>query len=127
MLRRPLPPLVLLLVLATAFVYRQELRMVEVQRERAALARERARLAGEIRALEASLAWLTRPARLARLAGALDMVPAGAARIVPAEAIARREGIEIARRSFPVPLPSGYVATLRARPPLLVVRDGLRP
>ncbi len=127
MLRRPLPPLVLLLVLATAFVYRQELRMVGVQRERTALARERARLAGEIRALEASLAWLTRPVRLGRLAAALDMVPATADRLVPAEAVARREGIELARRRFPVPLPSGYVATLRARPPLSPVRDGAGP
>ena len=127
MLRRPLVVLVVLLLAATAAVYRQELRVVELRRELADLARERTRLEGEIRTLRASLAWLTRPARLAALAPELGMVPARAERIVPAEAIDRREGLEIARRRFPVPLPSGYVATLRARPPLWLVRGGGRP
>jgi len=55
------------------------------------------------------------------------MVPADASRLVPPEAIDRRDHIAIARRDFPVPLPSGHVVTLRARPPLLLVRAEDRP
>lgn len=128
MLSRPVLVLLGLVLLAVAAVYRLELSMVQVRADLARLQGERQRLEAEIASLRASLAWLARPERLAALAADLDMVPADARRLVAAAQLQRRDELELAGRSFPVPLPSGHVAQLRARPPLVAVAEtGRRP
>lgn len=128
MLSRPVLLLLVLVLLSVAAVYRLELAMVRVRDDLAGLRVERQRLEAEIASLRASLAWLSRPERLAALAADLDMVPADARRLVALRQLQRRDELELAARSFPVPLPSGHVVQLRARPPLVSVAEtGRRP
>lgn len=128
MLSRPVLLLILLVLLAVVAVYRLELAMVKVQDELDGLRTERRQLEGEIASLRASLAWLSRPGRLSALAADLGMVPVDARRLVDQRWLQRRDELELAGRSFPVPLPSGHVAWLRARPPIMpVVETGRRP
>ncbi|MCB1885388.1 MAG: hypothetical protein KDG89_15555 [Geminicoccaceae bacterium] len=116
--------LLVVLIVASAFgVYQLKHAVwrarVELRQTEAAIAKE----TWDVRRLEADLAFLTRPTRLADLAGRVGMRPATVERVVEARQIGRRRALELARTVVPVELVSGGRVELRFKPPVTFVLD----
>ena len=92
---------------------------IELGQTEAAIARE----SWELRRLEADLAYLTRPTRLADLAARVGMRPATVERVVETGQIGRRRALELARMVVPVELGSGGQIELRFKPPYTLMID----
>lgn len=126
MISRPVALLALAGLLAAAAVYRLNYTVDTLERE---LRETRGRIAlvrADLRGLEASYSYLTRPDRLARLAARLGMVPVSADRVVDIDRIGTVRELELAGQLVPVRLPSGGALELRPRPPVPVAPGGPR-
>lgn len=125
MISRPALLLVVAVLLAVAAVYRLSYTVDALEAE---LIRTRERIAAvrnDLASLEASFAYLTRPGRLAQLAGTLGMVPISSERVAAVEDIGTRRELALAAWPVPVQLPSGNIVQLRLRPPLPSSAGGL--
>lgn len=126
MISKPVAFLALGVLLAAAAVYRLNFTVDSLERELRDT-RERIELArADLRGLEASFAYLTRPDRLARLAAELGMVPVSSDRVVDIDRIGTARELELAGWPVPVRLPSGGALELRLRPPVPARPGALR-
>ena len=116
MIRRYVPVLTVLIILAATSLFHVKYAVVAAEGEISRIEQEIEAERWRLRTLEADWAHLARADRLSAQARSLGMVPANLVRVVEPRQIGDYRHLQLARQPKPAELPTGAVIELRVKP-----------